>query len=208
MKFDKSVTTSQSSLVSYILEKRKERQFQQTAELTFTFVFICFFVFFAIRPTVLTITGLIGEIKAKKEVSLDLKKQINTIIEAQNVYSQIQSKYYLIDSSLPQRHSFYQASNQVLGVSNQSGLILEDLSFNFTEDRDDKTPHYTYSLNAPIDFTNVSTLLTGIHQNRRLMKVQSIIIEPVIAEDQVMPTSSSSNQVTLKVNTKIYYLPK
>lgn len=208
MKFDKSVTTSQSSLVSYILEKRKERQFQQTAELTFTFVFICFFVFFAIRPTVLTITGLIGEIKAKKEVSLDLKKQINTIIEAQNVYSQIQSKYYLIDSSLPQRHSFYQASNQILGISNQSGLVLEDLSFNFTEDKDDKTPHYTYALNAPVDFTSLTTLLDGIYQNRRLMKIQSLIIDPVIAEDQTLPTSGSSNQVSFKVSAKVYYLPK
>lgn len=207
MKFERAKTSSQSPLIAYILEKRKERKFQQTAELSFTMIFICFFLFFAIRPTVLTISNLIGEIKAKKEMTKNLKGQINTIIQAQSVFGDIQANYDLINSCLPERQAFFQASNQLKGIANQASLSVNDISFGLTMDSDEKIPYYSYSYLSPINFSSLNPYIEGFLNNRRLIKIDSFVIDLFQDPNVKTPALVNTNKISLKIGAKIFYLP-
>ena len=52
-------------LFDYIKKRQENRKLRKTFELAATFILISFFLFFAIKPTALTISALIGDIKSK-----------------------------------------------------------------------------------------------------------------------------------------------
>lgn len=214
MKFDNQTISKPTNLFNFLLQKRKEKQFQQTLEVSLTFFFICFFLLLAIRPTVVTISKLVGEIEAKKEMVNTGKKQINQIIQAQNVFSQVQSNYQIIDQSLPSTYAFSNAANQIMGITQQVGLNTNSISFDLDSKKNNQaksvTSFYGYSLSSPLDFFSLTDLLSQINNNRRLLEIDSLTIQAQPpATDQTNPTLSASpaNPIVVKLNTKIYYLP-
>ena len=86
-----SIATSHlRPLVDYLRRQRNNQSFYHTIELNATVFLIIFFVVFAIRPTVTTISSLVGDINAKEIQQTQLKTKINQIIKAQDLYSQVQ----------------------------------------------------------------------------------------------------------------------
>jgi hypothetical protein len=53
-------------LISYLSKQRENNKFVKSIEISATFILISFFTFFAIKPTLLTISRLVGDIKAKE----------------------------------------------------------------------------------------------------------------------------------------------
>jgi len=184
----------------------------RTAEISFTIFFICFFLLVAIRPTVFTITSLLGEIKIKKELSATLKNQINNVIQAQTVFSQIQSDYSLIDSSLPERQSFFHASTQLKAIALQSNINLDQVSFNIDRGKNEAIPYYSFSFSHPIDFFQISNFINGLTQNRRSIQINNFSIAPskdLIQDNSQQPDQdiTPSGNTLIKLSTKIFYLP-
>ncbi len=97
-------------------------------EVSLTLFTIAFFVIFAIRPAVSTISGLVGEIKEKEATSLAMKRKINAIIEAQENYARYQREIGLIDSFLPSDFSLAQGLAQVLGSAGEARVVLETVN--------------------------------------------------------------------------------
>jgi len=212
MKPEINTRQTPSAVLTFLGEKRKEKQFMQTAEISFTIFFICFFLLVAIRPTVFTITDLLGEIKAKRELSAKLKNQINNVIQAQTVFSQIQADYDLINSSLPERYSFYHASNQLKGIASQANIGLNKISFNLNDSKDEKIPYYSFSLNNPIDLFQISNFINGLTQNRRSIQISNFSIAPADDSDQNPNPEGdqpivSAGDIVIRLATKIFYLP-
>ena len=61
-------------------------------EATLTVFLVLFFVVFAIKPTVLAITSLLGEIKSRQILNEKMSVKINSLVSAQNSYFSAEEK--------------------------------------------------------------------------------------------------------------------
>lgn len=166
-------------LFTYLRKQRENKRFMHSLEITATFILISFFLFFAIRPTALTISSLVGDIKAKQILKTQLKTKINNIVNAQTAFSQIQERYQIINDSLPDQPQFFQAANQIQKTGNNSGQNLSSLEFGFQNNKENINPNtkqYSVSLNIDGEFSSALKLVSDLLKNRRLINISSIDI--------------------------------
>jgi Tfp pilus assembly protein PilO len=199
-------------LYSYLKKQRENYRFVRSVEVSATFVLISFFLFFAIRPTVLTISSLLGDIQSKQLLKNQLKTKINNIIQAQDLFSQVQEKYQIINTSLPDRPSFYETAQQIQQTGNASLLNLN--SFDYNLQTDDKLPTtsnlktYQIPLDVNGSFAAATKLISDLLNNRRLINISSIGIGPsgLINPDStvVVPAGSISTDF---VSSYYYWSP-
>ncbi|HEX7542661.1 MAG TPA: hypothetical protein VF385_01090, partial [Patescibacteria group bacterium] len=122
-----------SPLLSYLSKQRENKKFVRSIEISGTFILISFFTFFAIKPTLLTISKLVGDIKAKELLVKQLKSKINDVIISQDLFSQVQEKYALVESSLPTSPRFYQAASQIVGLTEKNQIYLDKINYSITD---------------------------------------------------------------------------
>lgn len=97
-------------------------------EVILTLFTISFFVIFAIRPAVVTISGLVGEVQRKKELSQRMKQKINEVIIAQEEYSLVQKNWEVLASFLPSEFDLPQGIAQLAGSAQEEDVSLTNLS--------------------------------------------------------------------------------
>lgn len=112
---------------------RSDKQFLRYFELGITLLVIAFFVFMAIKPAVVTISGLVGEIKQKKILATKMEEKINTIIAAQEEYAVVQAQAILIDEFLPPDVDLSFGISQVAGAVKDSQLAISGISLDQVE---------------------------------------------------------------------------
>lgn len=183
-------------LFTFVKKQQEDRKFRKTLELSATFILISFFLFFAIKPTALTISTLVGDIKSKELLSREMRNKITDVISAQDLFSQVQEKYALIDSCLPDLARFSQATNQVDGLLTQNQLETNKLDFSISN-----AEFFTTTVSTASSFTSGINLITSFLQNRRLMKIPLIKFSTDLE-------SLSSRQVTISFPVDIYYWKK
>jgi hypothetical protein len=119
-------------IYKYLRRRREDQKFLNYIELSATFILISVFLFFAIKPTATTIFSLLGEIKSKQLYTSQMKAKIISVVEAQDLYSQVQEKYYVVESSLPDKPRFYQSALNLSSISQKSATSLEQINFNLS----------------------------------------------------------------------------
>jgi len=183
-----------SPLLSYLSKQRENKKFIRFVEISGTFILISFFTFFAIKPTLLTISKLVGDIKAKEILVKQLKSKINDVIISQDLFSQVQERYTLVESSLPTRPRFYQAASQVVGLSEKNQIYLNKINYSITDSN-----YYSTSISTSSSFLSATSLLSELLQNRRLFQIDQISFS--------LEKDSSSKIININLPLKIYYWP-
>ena len=199
-------------LYDYLKKQRENYRFVRSVEISATFVLISFFLFFAIRPTVLTISSLWGDIQSKQLLKNQLKTKINNIIQAQGFFSQVQEKYQIINTSLPDRPSFYETAQQIQQTGNTDLLNLNSFDYDLQTGNNSSTPTnlktYQISLKVNGSFSAATRLISDLLNNRRLINIGSINIGPsgLVSSDTtvVVPVGSISTNF---VSTYYFWSP-
>ena len=161
----------------YLRKQRENRKFLKSLEIVATFLLTSFFLFFAIKPTVSTISSLVGEIKAKEILKQQMHNKINNIIQAQNSFLQIQNKYQLIESCLPSRPKYNQADTQIRRASVKSGTNIQTVNYNVSEKEIEKKStmvSYNLSFLTQSSYSQSIALLEKLQNLRRLINIESI----------------------------------
>jgi Tfp pilus assembly protein PilO len=197
-------------LFAYLKKQQENQRFMRSVEITATFILISFFMFFAIRPTVLTISSLLGDIQSKQLLKTQLKTKINNVVAAQETFSQVQEKYQIIDDSLPDRPQFFEAANQIQKTGNNSGLSINSLDYNFPPNEkqslDSNVKLYTISLNIDGQFSSAVKLVSDLLKNRRLINISSIGIGVTeVSSNQIATPSASQGGVSTNFTANFYY---
>lgn len=160
-------------MFDYVKKQRENEKFMRSIELGATFFLITFFLIFAIKPTAVAISSLLGDISSKQIMVKELKTKINNIILAQDAYAQIQEKYSIINASLPDSPEYYQAANQIAGIFAGLNLPPQKFSYILNSETNKNTvlPSNigTYSISIPVDsdFIRSKSLVASILNNRR-----------------------------------------
>jgi len=188
------LSSQANPLFTYLQKQRENQKFIKLLEIGGTFFLISFFTFFAIKPTFLTISSLLGDIKSKELLTKELKTKINDVILAQDMFSQVQEKYSLIDSSLPINPRFYQANSQVVGLSKNNQIIIDKISY-LVHDQN----YFSTSISTSSSFPLAVSLISSILQNRRLTGIDNFTIS--------LDKDNQGQKIIIDLPLKIYYWP-
>lgn len=185
--------SSLSPLFEYLKKQRETEKNRRVFEIAITFILISFFLYFAIRPTVLTISTLIGDIKSKEILSKKMTTKIDQVITAQENFSAIQEKYYLVEEAMPSTPNYVGAKQQVDNISSQNDILQDKILFA----QSDKN-YFSTQISTSSSFTGSLNFLTTLLHVRRLIDI------PQINFDQTKDTQSMGKvKITLPID--IYY---
>ena len=194
-KINTSQITSQiSPLFVYLQKQRENKKVVKLFEIGATFFLISFFIFFAIKPTFLTISSLLGDIKSKELLKKQLKTKINDVIIAQDLFSQVQEKYFLVESSLPSRPGFYQANSQILGASQNNQLFLNRINYLVGDSN-----YYSTTISTSSSFLAATSFISDLLQNRRLILINGFTFS--------LPKDDQLQKIDISVPLDVYYWP-
>lgn len=182
----------------------QKRQARVYTGIVLSILTVAFFGFFAIRPTLVTISGLLKEIKDKKEVVNQMDQKINNLTKAQTNYNQIKEKLYLVDQSLPQDPGLSVLIKQLEALTRLSSVNFESVRFEKTnlqgETEKKENQEVTFSLVLSGNYQNLKNFLNSLDILRRVILVESFAFRSTMEEEiQIL---------TLSINAKAYYLTK
>jgi len=190
-------------VLEYVKKQRENVKFIQSIEVGITFCLSSFFLFFAIKPTSLTISSLMGEIKTKQVLVQKMRTKINDVIESQDVFSQVQNNYQIIDSCLPDNPRYSQGLAQIKGISDiigntdkiPIGLAPEPIDNSLSPNQ------FSISIDRHTNFNDLLTLIKTINQNRRLMVIDSLNITSLDSEksEELIPGENIQVSTSLKL---------
>lgn len=188
-----SSTSRFSPLFEYINKQKEVEKNRKVFELTITFALVSFFLFFAIRPTLLTISALVGDIKAKELLSSKMKAKINQIIVAQDNFATVQEKYFLVEEALPSSPNFAGAYTEIDSNSGKNNINLDKLSF-----VESSNGYFSTQISTSSSFSSSLSLIDSLLSGRRLVDIPQISF----SQDK---QSQSQSQVSFILPVNIFF---
>jgi len=164
---------------------------------------VAFFLFFAIRPTIVTIVGLVKEIKDKRTIAEQLEDKINALNSAQIEYQRIERNLYLVDEAFPvdPRLSLY--IRQLEALARRHNVDIQSLQFKGTTlkgkgEGKETSPEVSFSLALAGDYPRLKSFLDTLTRLRRLVVVDSFTFQ----------TGKEEERLILSLDAQIYYQTK
>jgi Tfp pilus assembly protein PilO len=181
-----------------VLRKKKARAYTGFVLTLFT---ICFFVLFALRPTLLTIAGLLKTIEDQKTVSQTLQSKINNISKAQNDYNSISTKLGLLDEALPKVALEDYFSEEIEVAANQAGITLKNVSYDpinlWGFPTTDGNLNFAISVDGKYD--NLKQFIGGMLGLRRIIKIESFGFTKKMIKTEADETANVSTEENLSM---------
>jgi len=194
-------------LVEYLRKQRENEKFSKSVENIATITLIVFFLIFAVRPTILTISALVGDIKSKEVLQKQMRLKINNIIQAQDTFSQVQERYSVINSSLPDSPQYANIAYQIQALGQSTGCYLDQINFDIRSSKSSGSlSSYNIKLGGPLDFPAILSFLEQLSQFRRLLHVNSLSFSASPVDiGQPESSSSASQLVNFSLSSDIFY---
>lgn len=198
-------------LFDYIKKQQENRKVTKSVEIGATFVLITFFLVFALRPTIITISTLAGDIESKKILKEELRVKINKVIIAQDLFSQVQERYQVVNSSLPDKPNYYESSTIIQQIGQKYSIPAESMAFNLEggevkEDPGIKAYNVSVGVNGP--FTNALSFATEILKNRRTDYISALnFVDSTQLNNNSASPSAVASGVSTRFSTIFYYWP-
>lgn len=194
-------------------EVRKQVENEKTLkylEIGGTFTLIAFFIFFAIMPTMATVSSLLGEIKSKENFINKVDKKIANIIKAQKAYAQVQEKYSLIEESFPSQPQYYNSATNLATLFRDSSLSINQVNFNLNNKTTQKVDpkiksfkSYQVNITGEGQYSAIIGMVKELLNNRRLINTSSIQINQIKNNDN----QAESSNIRVNISNDLYFLP-
>ena len=172
-----------SKSLKLLYQSRKAKTY---TGIVLTIFAISFFTFFTIRPTLITIAGLLKEIEDQKTIAEKLDDKILSLNKAQEKYRQIEDKLYLLNEALPEEPSFPTFLKQVELIASTNGLEYTSLSYAEIKlkqgrDEDPNSPaspvkgagDLNFNLTTTGSYEQLTSFMADFYNFRRIVNVNS-----------------------------------
>lgn len=175
--------------------------------LILTLAIVCVFAFFAIKPTLITITKLNKELKEKREVNKILEKKINNLKKAQIAYAQLIDSLILINRALPEKVGFNQAASQINFLTFSNNLVLLSASFgkfDIVASPSESTETNTLDFNISVygSYPDIKNFLQELENIDRVVQINSVVFSNKTKTDQIKLQSDLSGKIFWLKNEK------
>lgn len=188
------------------IEKEKTLKY---LEIGCTFTLITIFIFFAIMPTMVAISSLLGEIKSKENFINKVNQKISNIIKAQDTYTQIQGKYSLIEESFPLQPQYRNSAVNLATIFRDSSMAIDQINFNLnnkiTSQKSNSNQSFkSYQINiiGEGQYSNIIEAIKNLSNNRRLINTSNI----QISRDTDKENPIEFNNIKINISNDLYFL--
>lgn len=157
----------------------QQKRVRVYTELVLSLFTVSFFLFFAIKPTAVTIGGLIKKIKDQTLVTEKLQNKINALSQARQEYLLIESELYLAKQALPQDAQISILVKELEALVRRSHIVVSSIQFSEVALKDklteisEKPKIIDFSLTVSGDYQNLKTFLQSLDSLRRIVTVKA-----------------------------------
>lgn len=193
---------------------KKKEDLRMFLEIMLSLLAISFFGIFAIRPTFLTISSLVKDIKAKKETVAKMDIKIGNLQTAQTILDQEAFRIPILELAIPKFPQPQTFAHQIEGIASTTGVQILGIRIDETplkgvstvKNQTAKTisgfPANTgatdFSVSVVGSFQNLSYFLDSIENLRSPVKIDILGIN--------LSKREEGNVLTLVVTGKVPYL--
>lgn len=193
---------------------QKRQDLRVYLEVILSLLTIIFFAFFALRPTILTISQLYKDIQAKEEIVQKLEEKINNLELAQELVSEKQTVIEIARLSVPGEPTPESFARQIEGLSQTTGITLSGISVGevtilgearkTAQDKDLK-PLPEGSMGMPFtisisgEYGNLFNFLRNLENLRRPASIDNISISSTINDEGAV-------KITMIVSGRVPFL--
>ncbi|MGD9129329.1 MAG: type 4a pilus biogenesis protein PilO [Candidatus Woesebacteria bacterium] len=89
---------------------------------------ILFFAFFAIKPTLVTMSDLVKEIEDKKALSKKMDSKITALASAQVAYQNVENRLAVVDQAIPSSPNLVEALKIIEKIASDKQLVISNLT--------------------------------------------------------------------------------
>ena len=167
------------------------------------FLIFSFFVFYVIRPNLITVFEIKAKIKQLKEIDKKFADQIEKIIEVQAEFEGSRDDLDLLQEAISRQPEVNKVLSDLNVSSGESKMVAERIVVSDINLKDTGSLNKLKSLLINMDllgtFTNTTEFIKKIYSQRRLKYF------PEIELSQVEETSESAN-LKIKLEIEVFYL--
>jgi hypothetical protein len=117
------------SYFSHIVSQYKDRgDLMSYLEILLSLATVSIFALFALRPTLLTIAGLIREVESNTAIIAQLDDKIQNVTRAQTLYDREKNKIELLSNAIPTGVEPETVIRQIEGLSQKHSLTISSLT--------------------------------------------------------------------------------
>lgn len=180
----------------------RQKRVRVYTELVLSILTVTFFLYFAIKPTLITIAGLLKTIKDQKLVAEKLEDKVNALNLAQKQFLVVEPDLYLVDQALPKNPSLSTLAKELEALARRAQVTIETIQFNQTTLRGEPPAEgqttVKFSLTAGGNYLDLKGFLQSVSSLRRIILVQSFSFKAGKLEGEAL---------NLSINADAYYEP-
>lgn len=166
---------------------RERRDVRMFLEIVLSLLTVSFFTAAALRPTALTITQLLADIKTKEDTVTRLNTKIASLEAAKTAYQEELPRLEFLDQAIPELPSPEGFMRQAEGVAGRNGVVINSLVMNDvvligpTQDAldfnlarfPDGSGEVKFSINILGNYNNLTNFLSDLENLRRPIKIDT-----------------------------------
>lgn len=165
----------------YLQVIEKKPIWRATLFVTLSLLLLIVLLVFALRPTLVTIASLTGEIQSKRDIESKLNSKIANLQTLVQSYQKIQPQMYLLDTSLPIGSKFSALGQYFQTSASASAVQIDNINLGNINLATKSPPtqglsEIEFNLGAKGSFIQIHDFLYKIENSRRLMTIDSLQI--------------------------------
>ncbi|MCL5095910.1 MAG: type 4a pilus biogenesis protein PilO [Patescibacteria group bacterium] len=185
----------------------KQPEVRAYTMMIFSFITMSFFGYFAIRPTLTTISTLTKQIDDAKLVDRKLQEKINALSSARMEYENIKPNLGLVWTALPEENKFAPFVQNLEGVATSSGTKITNLSFQTvnlssletTTSAAKKEISINFNLTTAGNYASLKDFINKLSYFQRLITIEGLSFSEPKSQDK-------TGELDLNLIGKTYYV--
>lgn len=166
---------------------------------------------FALRPTLVTISGLLGQIEQRKIISEALDRKILSLQKATDELGRVEPRLELLNQALPEESNWNQITRRIEAIATESGIQLVKVEF-----KDISVASTSAVLNAnteksnlPANTASVQFTVTGIgeYENMKIMTEKIERLRRILVLSDVDISRDEDGILTIIVTGEAGFIP-
>lgn len=138
--------------------------------LILSLVLLIILVATALRPTLVTIAGLLGDLNQQKSIEARMDQKINQLAQAQRVLSNIGPRLTLLNQGIAKIDNFGGWATSLENIANNLNLEISSLIFSDIQAK----PKIDFSLTVKGPLAQIHKLIQSLENLRSLVIVESV----------------------------------
>lgn len=187
--------------ISHFYKTKKGRVY---TGIILSLITINFFIFFAIKPTLVTIVQLVRQVKDQKELAIDMDKKIKALGNAQSQYLEVEGQLYLIDEALPKTPNLTVLIKELEALAFKSqvaviGSRINQVPISGQGEPQENKQSVDFSFTAVGDYARLKDFMSSLSDLRRVITIEGFAFQN---------NKDNPGLLTLTINAKAWYQEK